>query len=103
MRDALQRFATGTYAVWYPLARSGAKRKRCRDNCGGSPRGDWLDVALQRQGAGCRRASVFTAAACSSSTRRGSSRTRLRDAMPVLVEALGQDAAAAFKLEFRQT
>ena len=101
MRDALQRFATGTYAVWYPqLAR------RESDALQGQLRrlapGDWLDVALS-----------VRAPSADSFGLHGSGmfvfnppwklETRLREAMPVLVAALGQDAAAAFKLEFRQS
>ncbi len=101
MRDALQRFATGTYAVWYPqLAR------RESDALPGQLRrlaaGDWLDVALS-----------VRAPSADSFGLHGSGmfvfnppwklETRLREAMPVLVAALGQDAAAAFKLEFRQS
>ena len=92
MRDALQRFATGTYAVWYPQL-----QRRESESLPGQLRrlaaGDWLDVALTRQRRRPPTASVFTAAACSSSIRRGSSRRASREAMPMLVEALGQDAA----------
>ncbi len=101
MRDALQRFATGTYAVWYPqlaAARSGraagtaaaARRRRLarRALSVTAPSADELRSSRQRH---VRLQPAVEA------------RERLRDAMPVLVEALGQDAAAAFKLEFRQT
>ena len=101
MRDALQRFPTGTYAVWYPLL-----VRREADALPGLLKrvavGDWLDVAL-----------TVRAPSTDSFGLHGSGmfvfnppwklEERLREAMPVLVEALGQDATAAFRLEFRQT
>jgi 23S rRNA (adenine2030-N6)-methyltransferase len=101
IRDALQRFATGTYAVWYPqLARREAEAlpgqlRRLAD-------GDWLDAALSVKAPSADSFGLY-----------GSGmfvvnppwrlEARLGEAMPVLVEALGQDAAATFKLEFRQS
>ena len=101
MRDALQRFPTGTYAVWYPLL-----VRREADALPGLLKrvavGDWLDVAL-----------TVRAPSTDSFGLHGSGmfvfnppwklEERLREAMPDLVEALGQDATAAFRLEFRQT
>ena len=101
MRDALQRFAIGTYAVWYPqLARREA------DALPGLLRrlatGDWLDVALSvrepsADSFGLHGSGLFVF------NPPWKLEERLREAMPVLAEALGQDATATFKLEFRQT
>ena len=101
LRDALQRFATGTYAVWYPLL-----ARREAEALPGQLRrlaeGDWLDVALTVKAPASDRFGLH-----------GSGmfilnppwklEARLAEAMPVLVEALGQDAAATFALEFRQS
>ncbi|MEO8303411.1 MAG: 23S rRNA (adenine(2030)-N(6))-methyltransferase RlmJ [Betaproteobacteria bacterium] len=101
LRDALQRFATGTYTVWYPKV-----QRRESDNLPGQLRrlaaGDWLDVSLD-----------VTAPAADGFGLHGSGlfvfnppwklETRLREAMPVLVQLLGQDAHAAYDLHFRQS
>jgi len=101
MRDALQRFATGTYAVWYPQlvrreaeALPGALRRLAT--------GDWLDAALSvrepsTESFGLHGSGIFVF------NPPWKLEERLRAAMPVLVAALGQDATATFKLEFRQT
>jgi 23S rRNA (adenine2030-N6)-methyltransferase len=101
LRDALQRFATGTYAVWYPqLARREADALPAQLRRLAA--GDWLDVTLTVRAPSADRFGLH-----------GSGmfvlnppwrlEAGLGEAMPVLVEALGQDAAAAFELEFRQS
>ena len=101
MRDALERFATGTYAVWYPLL-----KRRESDALPGQLRrlatGDWLDVALRVKapspdGFGLHGAGVFVF------NPPWQLEARLGEAMPVLVEALAQDPSAAFELEYRQS
>ena len=101
VHDALQRFATGTYAVWYPQV-----QRRESENLPAQLRrlatGDWLQVSLR-----------VTAPAASGFGLYGSGvfvfnppwnlEVPLRSAMPTLVEALGQDDQAAFALEFQQT
>lgn len=101
MREALQRFATGTYAVWYPqLTRreSEALPGQLRRLAGG----DWLDVALgvrapAADGFGLHGSGMFVF------NPPWNLEKPLREAMPPLVAALGQDAGAAFRLEFRQS
>ena len=101
MRDGLGRFATGTYVVWYPqLQRREAQAlpaelRKCAP-------GDWLDVALtvaapadDRFGMHGSGLFVFNPPWNLEAT--------LRPALQYLVRVLGQDAAASFKLEFRQT
>jgi 23S rRNA (adenine2030-N6)-methyltransferase len=97
LNDALSRFSTGTYAIWYPIlhrmeAREfPARLKRL-------PAQDWLNVSLTvakpaPDGIGLTGSGMFilnppwTLAAT------------LQDVMPYLVSALGQDSDARFTLE----
>jgi len=101
MRDALERFATGTYAVWYPQV-----QRRESENLPGQlrrlARGDWLDVSLEvmapaASGFGLHGSGLFIF------NPPWNLETPLRAAMPTLVQALGQDEQAAFDLQFQQT
>jgi 23S rRNA (adenine2030-N6)-methyltransferase len=101
IRDALQRFATGTYAVWYPRV-----QRRESENLPGQLRrlapGDWLDVSLTvtvpaADGFGLHGSGMFVF------NPPWKLESRLRGAMPTLVSILGQDRGAAFELTFRQT
>ena len=101
IRDALARFATGTYAVWYPQL-----RRREAEALPGQLRrlatADWLDVALRvkapsAEGFGLHGSGVFVY------NPPWKLEASLGEAMPVLTEALAQDASAAFELEFRQS
>ena len=101
IRDALERFATGTYAVWYPQLR--------RPESASFPNqllrlaaGDWLHVWLRVKapttaGFGLHGSGLFVF------NPPWGLETGLRAAMPTLVDALGQDPHAAFELTFRQT
>jgi 23S rRNA (adenine2030-N6)-methyltransferase len=101
VRDAMLRFATGTYAVWYPmLARREAER--LPDQLLRLAGNDWVNVTLQVK---ARAADGFGL--------HGSGLIvfnppwmlgeELRGAMPYLADALAQDTHARFNLEFRQT
>ena len=101
MRDALQRFATGTYAVWYPQV-----QRREAENLPAQLRrlagGDWLDVSLRvaapaADGFGLFGSGLFLF------NPPWNLETPIRAAMPTLVEALGRDEQAAFDLQFEQT
>ena len=101
IRDALQRFATGTYAVWYPQV-----QRRESDSLPEQLRrlavGDWLHVSLQvkapaADGFGLHGSGMFVF------NPPWNLETELRDVMPTLVKALGQDRDAAFNLQFHQT
>jgi 23S rRNA (adenine2030-N6)-methyltransferase len=100
VRDALQRFATGVYAVWYPQI----ERQDAQDLPSQLRRlvqGNWLQVSLTvkapaRDGLGLHGSGMFVfnppwklAAA-------------LQDAMPALVKLLRQDGKATFKLKVEQ-
>ena len=101
IREALQRFATGTYAVWYPLLQRCEAENLPQELQRLAP-GDWLDVSLK-----------ITAPAADGFGMHGSGlfvfnppwnlEAALREAMPVLVAAMGLDTAASFELRFQQT
>ena len=106
--DALQRFATGTYAVWYPIiprpeAHDLPKRLKTLAVKAGK---SWLGVSLTVK------SSKLTQDAQGEVVRPGlpasgmflinpphTLKALLKDAMPQLVEVLGQDQHAAFALE----
>lgn len=100
IRDALERFATGTYAIWYPLLQRreaeqlpGQLRRIARD--------DWLQVSLAvtrppAEGFGLHGSGVFVF------NPPWHLDSALRVAMPVLLEALGQDERATYDLQSRQ-
>ena len=101
MRDALQRFATGTYAIWFPHL-----QRRESENLPEQLRrlamGDWLHVSLDvsapaTDGFGLHGSGVFIF------NPPWNLETELRATMPALVDVLGQDEQAAFSLQFRQT
>jgi len=101
MDDALQRFATGTYAVWYPQV-----QRRESENLPEQLRrlagSDWLHLSLTvvtpaADGFGLHGSGMFVI------NPPWNLETQLRAAMPKLVEALGQDDHAAFSLQFQQT
>jgi 23S rRNA (adenine2030-N6)-methyltransferase len=101
MRDALQRFATGVYAVWYPQVR----RQESQDLPGQLKQlaeGDWLHASLTvkapaKEGLGLHGSGLFIF------NPPWNLEASLRGVMPVLVRLLGQDAKATFKLKFKQT
>ena len=101
VRDALQRFATGTYAVWYPQV-----QRRESENLPAQLRrlatGDWLHVSLRvmapaTSGFGLHGSGLFVF------NPPWNLEIPLRSAMPTLVKTLGQDDHAAFTLDFQQT
>jgi 23S rRNA (adenine2030-N6)-methyltransferase len=101
MRDALERFATGTYAVWYPQI----QRRDAHELPGKLQRlalGDWLHVSLQvaapaSDGLGIHGSGVFVF------NPPWKLEAGLRAALPYLVRMLAQDAGASHSLQFRQT
>jgi 23S rRNA (adenine2030-N6)-methyltransferase len=101
MRDALLRFPTGTYAVWYPQL-----QRRDSETLPESLRrvatGDWLHVSLtvkapQADGYGLHGSGMFVF------NPTWGLEAVLRGVMPRLVKLLGQDDGAGFELQFRQT
>jgi len=101
LRDALQRFATGVYAVWYPQLqrREAAELPPALERL--AP-GDWLLASLSvrapaADGFGMHGSGVFVV------NPPWGLENVLREALPALAGALGEDAGASFDLRFRQT
>jgi 23S rRNA (adenine2030-N6)-methyltransferase len=101
VEDAQKRFATGTYAVWYPQL-----QRRESENLPGQLQrlaiGDWLHASLSvcapsPDGFGLHGSGMFV---FNPPWRLEAS---LREALPALVAALGRDPHANFDLQFRQT
>ena len=99
LRDALRRFPTGVYALWYPMV-ARPEARALPDRLRRQAPGDWLDVRLQVKAAPANGLGLF-----------GSGMfiynppwqldTRLAGAMPVLRDALGEDGRAGFELDAR--
>ena len=101
MRDALERFATGTYAVWYPQVQR-RESENLPDQLRRLAGGDWLDVSLKVMapaagGFGLHGSGLFVF------NPPWNLETPIRSAMRTLVQALGQDEEAAFDLQYQQT
>ncbi len=99
LEACLKRFATGTYAVWYPLVarpksqRFGEQLKTIQPN-------GWLNATLTvkappADGFGLFGSSMFVLNPPYTLAQ------DLKDALPFLVDALGEDTNASFKLEHR--
>jgi 23S rRNA (adenine2030-N6)-methyltransferase len=99
IEESLKRFATGTFAIWYPqVARPESQRfadqlKRVQEK-------NWLHVSLAvssppADGFGLFGSGMFILNPPYTLP------NAMKDTMPWLVEALGQDKAAQFKVEFR--
>ena len=99
MRDALQRFATGVYAVWYPQVQRPESKELPRQlqQLAGN---DWLHATLKvmapaRDGLGLHGSGIFVF------NPPWKLEGALRPAMPVLARLLGRDKKASFGLEAR--
>ena len=97
LREGLKRFSTGVYAIWYPQVQRHESRrfpamlKRLQEK-------DWLHATLTVKGPvagglGLHGSGMFIL------NPPWTLPEALREAMPYLVEVLGQDAAAGFLLE----
>jgi 23S rRNA (adenine2030-N6)-methyltransferase len=101
LRDGQRRFATGTYAVWYPLLQR-RESIELPDKLRQAASADWLDVTLQVKapspaGLGLHGSGLFIA------NPPWKLSEQLRGIMPWLTQALAQDATAAFRLDARET
>jgi 23S rRNA (adenine2030-N6)-methyltransferase len=100
LRDALKRFATGVYAVWYPQV----QRQEAQDLPGQLRQlaeGDWLQVSLTvkapaEDGLGLHGSGLLIF------NQPWTLEATLRAEMPWLVKALAQDRRASFKLQVEQ-
>lgn len=101
LKDAFQRFATGTYAVWYPQV-TRRESQQFPDLLRRAAQGDFFHVSL-----------TVKAAAPGGLGLHGSGMfifnppwqldTAVRDAMPTLVDFLGQDDHAGYRFDFKQS
>lgn len=101
LRDSLQRFATGAYAVWYPLLHRRASIQ-LPENLRRAAGSEWLDIALQvtapsPEGLGLHGSGMFIV------NPPWKLSEQMRGIMPWLTRALAQDAAASFRLDARET
>ncbi|MGB6055276.1 MAG: 23S rRNA (adenine(2030)-N(6))-methyltransferase RlmJ [Burkholderiaceae bacterium] len=101
LRDALSRFATGTYAVWYPLLQR-IESRQLPERLKRLPAAGWLDATLSigapaPDGFGLRGSGMFIL------NPPWTLEATLRDLLPRLVELLGADAGAGFTLASGQT
>jgi 23S rRNA (adenine2030-N6)-methyltransferase len=99
--DALQRFATGTYAVWYPRLQR-REAQNLPDQLLRAATGDWLHVTLDvkapsADGFGMHGSGLFVF------NPPWKLEAELRAIMPALAALLGADDGAGYHLDFRQT
>jgi 23S rRNA (adenine2030-N6)-methyltransferase len=97
LADALLRFATGTYAVWYPVLQR-MESRQFADKLKQLPAGGWLHVTLTintpaPDGFGLHSSGMFVL------NPPFTLEPTLREVMPYLVKVLGRDAGAKFVLE----
>ena len=96
MKEALSRFVSGTYAIWYPQVQRGDARQLPEKLKKLAP--DWLNVSLMvhapgADGFGMHGSGLFII------NPPWTLEKILRDTMPMLTEVLAQDDSAAFKIE----
>jgi 23S rRNA (adenine2030-N6)-methyltransferase len=97
LADALGRFATGTYAVWYPLLQR-LEARRLQERLKKLPASEWLDVTLtvgapSPDGFGLRGSGMFIL------NPPWTLEAVLRELMPELVQRLAIDDRAGYTLE----
>jgi 23S rRNA (adenine2030-N6)-methyltransferase len=101
LADALIRFATGTYAVWYPVLNR-MESRQLPDQLKRLPANGWLNVTLSvcepsPDGFGLHSSGMFVI------NPPWTLEPMLKELMPYLVSVLGTDASAGFTLESGQT
>jgi 23S rRNA (adenine2030-N6)-methyltransferase len=97
LAEALGRFPTGTYAVWYPLLQR-MESRQFADKLKQLPAANWLNVVLtirtpMPDGFGLHSSGMFIL------NPPYTLEPMLKEVMPWLVKALGKDAGARFTLE----
>jgi 23S rRNA (adenine2030-N6)-methyltransferase len=100
LKDALKRFAGGTYAIWYPQL-SRLESRQLPDKLKKLPCSSWLHVALTvrkpaRDGFGMHGSGMFVI------NPPWTLHDTLKATMPPLVERLGLDEGAHFTLEYEE-
>ena len=101
LADALKRFATGTYAVWYPVLQR-MESRQLPEKLKQLPAADWLNVTLSvstpsPDGFGLHSSGMFII------NPPWTLEADLRAVMPYLVEALGSDEGAGYTLQTGQS
>jgi len=97
LKDALIRFATGTYAVWYPVLQR-MESRQFPEKLKRVPASSWLNVTLSistpsPDGFGLHSSGMFVL------NPPWTLEPMLKELMPYLVKVLGKDAGASFTLE----
>ena len=100
LQDALKRFATGCYAVWYPLLQR-HESHQLPEKLKMLPAKSWLNASLtvatpSADGFGMHGSGMFVL------NPPWTLKAILHDVMPYLVKVLGQDAGAGYRLEFHE-
>jgi 23S rRNA (adenine2030-N6)-methyltransferase len=101
LEDALTRFSTGTYAVWYPLLNR-MESRQMPDKLKRMKANGWLNVTLtvrtpSPDGFGLHSSGMFVI------NPPWTLEPMLKELMPYLVKVLGTDSGAGFTLESGQT
>ena len=101
LEDALKRFSTGVYAVWYPVLQR-TESKQLPERLKRIPANGWLNVSLTISGPtpdgfGLHSSGMFIL------NPPWTLEATLREVMPYLVKVLGKDAGATFALETGET
>jgi 23S rRNA (adenine2030-N6)-methyltransferase len=99
VEESLKRFPTGTYAVWYPQVRR-LESQRFPDQLKKLQERNWLHVSLTVSNPPTDGFGLFGSGMFILNPPYTLAKT-LKDQMPWLVEALGEDKAAQFKVEYR--
>jgi 23S rRNA (adenine2030-N6)-methyltransferase len=97
LEEAIKRFPAGTYAVWYPVLQR-MESRQFADRLKRLPAKEWLHVTLsvagpRADGNGLHSSGMFIL------NPPYTLEATLRDTMPYLVQVLGQDAGATFRIE----
>jgi 23S rRNA (adenine2030-N6)-methyltransferase len=101
LKDALTRFATGTYAIWYPVLQR-MEARQMPEKLKQLPANGWLNVTLSisapmPDGFGLNSSGMFVI------NPPWTLEPTLREIMPYLVATLGKDSGAGFTLESGDT
>jgi 23S rRNA (adenine2030-N6)-methyltransferase len=99
LKEGLSRFATGTFALWYPQVQRGDSRQ-LPEKLKRLPAASWLHVSLTVQahaadGFGMHGSGLFII------NPPWTLATTLKNSLPVLTEALAQDDQAHYQLEYQ--
>ena len=97
LEEAIERFPSGTYAIWYPVLQR-MESRQFADRLKRLPAKEWLHVTLTvatpgPDGTGMHSSGMFIL------NPPYTLEATLRETMPYLVQVLGQDSGATFRIE----